>query len=105
MTKDDFYYICHNLYLIKTPELGSTGVSCMEDLFDASVRATKVDGKDFNPKDDKDTATQYGKLVFADRVVRANYDKIDFSQFSVILNRIVAVMAHYSAHKPSSATP
>ena len=104
-TKDDFYHLCHNLYLIKTPELGVTGVSCMEDLFDASVLATKVDGKDFNPKDDKDTATQYGKLVFADRVVRANYDKIDFSQFSVILNRIVAVMAHYSAHKPSSATP
>ena len=104
-TTDDFYYLCHNLYLIKTPELGVTGESCMEDLFDASVRATKVDGKDFNPKDDKDTATQYGKLVFADRVVRANYNKIDFSQFSVILNRIVAVMAHYSTYKPSSATP
>ena len=104
-TTDDFYYLCHNLYLIKTPEMGVTGESCMEDLFDASVRATKVDGKDFNPKDDKDTATQYGKLVFADRVVRANYNKIDFSQFSVILNRIVAVMAHYSAYKPSSATP
>lgn len=104
-TKDDFYYLYHNLYLIKTPELGSSGVSCMEDLFDASVRATKVDGKDFDLKDDKDTDTRYGKLVFADRVVRANYSKIDFSQFTTILDRIVAVMAHYSAHKPSSATP
>ena len=96
-TTNDFYYLCHNLYLIKTPELGATGESCMEDLFAPSVRATKVDGKDFNPKDDKDTATQYGKLVFADKVVRANYDKIDFSLFSVILNRIVAAMVHYNS--------
>lgn len=101
----DFYYLCHNLYLIKTPELGVTGESCMEDLFEASVRAETIDGKTFNPKDDKDTATQYGKLVFADKVVRANYATINFSQFVPILDRILAVLAHYSAHKPSSATP
>jgi hypothetical protein len=29
----------------------------MEDLFDASVRATKVNGKSFTPKEEKDTAT------------------------------------------------
>lgn len=77
----------------------------MEDLFEASVRAETVDGKTFNPKDDKDTATQYGKLVFADKVVRAKYATINFSQFTPILDRILAVMAHYSAHRPSSATP
>jgi RNA-directed DNA polymerase len=101
----DFYYLCHNLYLIKTPEIGVAGESCMEDLFEASVRAETVDGKTFNPKDDKDTATQYGKLVFADKVVRAKYATINFSQFTPILDRILAVLAHYSAHKPSSATP
>jgi len=76
----------------------------MEELFDASARAVKVGGKSFNPKSDKDTATEYGKLVFADKVVRANYDKIDFSKFLLILNRVVAVMVRYSAHKPPSAT-
>jgi RNA-directed DNA polymerase len=50
LTKDAFYYLCHNLYLIKTPELGQTGESCMEDLFDAYVRATILEGKAFNPK-------------------------------------------------------
>lgn len=102
-TTDDFYYLCHNLYLIKTPELGAKGESCMEDLFDAAVLATKVDGKDFDPKDDKDTSTQYSKMVFADKVVRANYATINFSKFTVILDRIMAAMAHYKAHKPSSA--
>jgi len=104
-TINDFYHLCHNLYLIKTPEIGTAGESCMEDLFEASVLATTLDGKAFNPKDDKDTATQYGKFVFADKVVRPNYDKINFSQFAVILNRILAVMTHYSANKPRAATP
>jgi RNA-directed DNA polymerase len=104
-TNSDFYYLCHNLHLIKTPELGSTGESCMEDLFDASVRAQKVGGKNFNPKAEKDTATEYGKFVFADKVVRANYDKINFSQFTIIFDRISAAMVHYNANKPSSATP
>lgn len=103
-TTDDFYYLCHNLYLIKTPELGATGESCMEDLSDAAVLAMKVNGKSFNPKDDKDTATEYGKMVFADKVVRVNYATINFSKFTVILDRILAVMAHYKANKPSSAT-
>jgi hypothetical protein len=104
-TSSDFYYLCNNLYLIKTPELGATGESCMEDLFDASVRAAKVGGKSFNPKNDKDTATEYGKLVFADKVVRANYAKINFSKFTVIFDRILAVIDHYKSHKPSAATP
>ena len=105
MTTNDYYHLCHNLYLIKTPEIGQTGESCMEDLFEASVKARILDGKTFNPKVDKDTATQYGKLIFADKVVRANYDKINFSKFALILNRILAAMTHYSAHKPPTATP
>lgn len=102
---NDFYHLCHNLYLIKTPERGPTGISCMEDLFDAAVHAETIDGKTFNRKDDKDTATQYGKLVFADKVVRANYATIDFSQFKPIFDRILAVLAHYKASKPLSVTP
>jgi hypothetical protein len=77
----------------------------MEDLFDASLRATTLDGKTFNPKNDQDTATQYGKMAFADKVVRANLDRINFSSFIPIFNRIWAVMVHYSAHKPPSASP
>ena len=81
-TTNDFYYLCHNLYLVKTPEIGATGESCMENLFEASVLAKTLDGKTFNPKSDQDTATQYGKVIFADKVVRANYDKINFSKFA-----------------------
>ncbi len=25
-----FYHLCHNLYLVKTPELGAKGTSCIE---------------------------------------------------------------------------
>ncbi|WP_083467668.1 retron Ec67 family RNA-directed DNA polymerase/endonuclease [Methylobacterium tarhaniae] len=103
-SKEPFYHLCHNLYLIKTPEIGLTGESCMEDLFDAATLATKVDGKTFNRKDDKDTSTQYGKMVFADKVVRANYDKIDFSLFVPLLERITKVIAHYKSNPSASAS-
>ena len=76
----------------------------MENLFEASVLARTIDGKTFNPKTDKDTATFYSKIVFADKVVRPNYATINFSKYTLIFDRIMAVLAHYSAHKPSSAT-
>ncbi|UDL96262.1 retron Ec67 family RNA-directed DNA polymerase/endonuclease [Lichenihabitans sp. PAMC28606] len=103
-TTEAFYHLCHNLYLIKTPEMGRTGESCMEDLFDEKTRKELVDGKTFNPKADKDTATQYGKMVFADRVVRANYAMINFDKFKPLLERIVAVLDHFDANKPKAAT-
>ena len=95
LTNNDFYHICYNLYLIKTPEMGHDGTSCMEDLFDASVLTTKVDGKEFDPTGDKDPAKYYGKLIFADQVVRANFAKINFGKFTTIFDRISAVIAHY----------
>lgn len=102
-TNNDFYYLCHNLYLIKTPEMGDTGESCMEDLFEDSVLSKKLGGKTFNRKDDKDTENHYGKFVFADKIVRPNYSTIDFSKFSIILDRIMAVFLHYRMNKSSGA--
>jgi RNA-directed DNA polymerase len=94
-----FYHLCHNLYLIKTPELGPKGTSCIEDLFDSSVLKVVVDGKTFNPAKEIDTTKEYGKIVLAEKVVRPNASTIDFKKFGGILNRIVAVMNDY---KPPS---
>ena len=62
-----FYHLAHNLYLIKTPELGSKGTSCIENFFDPSVLKTPVDGKTFNPAKVIDTAKEYGKIVLAEK--------------------------------------
>ena len=85
-TSEPFYYLHENLYLVKTPENGKDGKSCIEDLFDQELHETIIDGKTFNT---------YSKTVFAKKVVIPNADKIDFSKFGKLLDRIVAVLDDY----------
>jgi RNA-directed DNA polymerase len=102
-TDDDFYHLEGPLYLIKTPSKGATHKSCPESFFQPSVLATKIDGKTFNPEKDLDPLTQYGKVIFAERVVRPGAATINFSGFDPILSRIEAVIDHYSKLKAAAA--
>ena len=71
----------------------------IEDLFDTATLETKVEGKSFNAVASQiDVVTQYGKRVFAHRVVRAHANTINFAGFQPLLARLVAVIA---AHKAS----
>ncbi|MXZ27339.1 MAG: RNA-directed DNA polymerase [Gammaproteobacteria bacterium] len=97
---DDFYHITKNLYLIKTPETKEQ--SCIEDLFPAEWKNKRLNEKKFNPSGSIDTQTEYGKKMFAKYVVRPNSHKIDFSGFDPLLERIVAVLDHYSAEGKQS---
>lgn len=94
-SSDPFYHITDNLYVIKTPENG--GKSCIEDLFPAALRKTKLNGKSFNPGK-IDPGKEYGKEIFAKAVVRPNADTIDFSGFDPLLERIVKVLDDYVPH-------
>jgi RNA-directed DNA polymerase len=90
-----FYHLCHNLFLVKTPELGAHGTSRIEDLFDSSIQKTIVEGKSFNPGKIIDTAKEYGKIVLAEKVIRPNANKIDFTAFEKLLDRVTSVLSHY----------
>ena len=95
-----------NLYLVKTPEQGKNGMSCIEDFFDPSLLSAEINGKKFNPEKDHGADGEYGKAVFADKVIRPNADKIDFSNFAPLLERVAAVIDHYSPPAmPEAATP
>lgn len=91
----DFYHLAHNLYLVKTPEKGGGGKSCIEDLFEQVLLDTVLDGKKFNPAKETGSDGEYGKHVFAEKVVRPNASTINFSGFAPLLQRVVAVMDHY----------
>ena len=95
MTTASFYRVVFNLYVVKTPEMGSKGVSSIEDLFDASVRATKLDGRSLSLEKTYDIKTHYGKLEFAERVIRQGFAKINFKSFVPLLGRIEAAIADY----------
>ena len=95
-SSDPFFHLIDNLYLVKTPKRGMKSESCIEDFFDRELLATKLDAKKFNPKKVHGADGEYGKAVFADKVIRPKADTIDFSKFAPLLERVSAVVDHYS---------
>jgi len=104
-SNEPFYYLGYNLYLVKTPELGAGKKSCIENLFPESILDQKIDGKVFDPNKEHDEAGKYGKVVFANRVIIPNAKSIDFSGFSPLLDRFVAVLDHHAALKTAALAP
>lgn len=99
-SKDAFYRLGPNLYLIKTPEMPPKGKSCIEDLFDPALLKTEIDGKKFDANKKHGEPGKYGKQRFAEKVVQPQKDTIDFSKFSGLLDRIVAALNDYTANPP-----
>jgi RNA-directed DNA polymerase len=94
-----FYHLWGNLFLVKTPAMGASGSSCIEQLFSPALLGSIVDGKKLNLKKKHEAPNEYGKVVFAEKVVKPNISKIDFSGFSGILNRIAGAMDRYEKLK------
>jgi hypothetical protein len=96
--KDSYYHVVHNLYVVPTPLSKKGGSTTIEDFFPSKLKNTKLSGKTFHVIDKTfDPTVHYGKHLFAEAVVRKNLDKIDFSGFAPILDRISAVIQD---HKP-----
>lgn len=93
-SKKSFYHLTDNLYLIKTPGLPGKPKTTIEDLFDPALLKTVLNGKSFSAKV-TDPTTQYGKQPFAEKVIRPNADKIDWSKFAPLLKSICDVIDDY----------
>jgi RNA-directed DNA polymerase len=93
---EKFYHVSSNLYLVATPNPYGTAESMIEDFFDAATKATVIGGKTFDPINDVDTATSYSKHIFAQKVVRANADTINFNGFHPLLTNIVDVIKEHT---------
>ena len=103
-TTDPFYYLGDNLYLVKVPEGEDLHPREIEELFKAELLAHKIGGKPFNPKKEHGDESAYGKVKFAEEVVRPNASTIDFSGFSELLSRIDQCVTHYSTVLAASQT-
>ncbi len=100
---EPFVHITGNLYLVATPLKNGVKESMIEDFFDDVIKSTIVGGKAFSHQDDFDRDTHYGKHVFAQKVVRAQADKINFSEFKAILSNIALVIdTHRKKHSAVS---
>jgi retron-type reverse transcriptase len=94
----EFIHVTHNLYIVFTPHIKINDTE-IEDFFDKPTRDTLVAGKTFNPKKNFDKTKEYGKEIFASKVVRANKSSINFDGFKPILDRITQAIEHYDTLK------
>ena len=96
-TSEPFYHIHSNVYLVKTPEHDNGEETCIEDLLPSKLLERKLSGKSFNPSNDKiNTNTEFGKSVFAEKIVRPDFAAIDFTGFIPLLDRIRAVIKYHN---------
>lgn len=95
----DFIHVTRNLYVVLTPRTSAGEDTAIENLFSKETLREKVFGKSFNPEDSRNNDKEYGKEIFAKRVVSAKKGDIDFTGFHPLLSRIVQCMDHYDSIK------
>jgi RNA-directed DNA polymerase len=92
-------HVAGNLYVVPTPLSPGKKQSAIEDCFDSATKSVVIGGKTFDAGNDTDSATQYGKVVFAHKVVRAHAGTINFSGFNALLSNIRDVIdTHAKSH-------
>ena len=91
----NFYFVNNNLYLVKTPHVGTKKETCIEDLFDKELFETEINGKKFSPENDADREKFYGKRYFAERVVAKNFETINFDGFKPLLDRLETAITDF----------
>lgn len=94
-----FSHAFGNLYLVMTPPKDG-GQSIIEDSFTEQTKNVVINNKRFDPGNEYETATHFGKAMFA-QYVEKHVGAIDFSGFEQILDRLVAVIeAHAQRMAP-----
>ena len=91
---EGFYHLSHNLYLVKTPHIAKKKKTCIEDMFEPSLLKEKLGVKKLNLGIPNPT-TEYGKHVFAEKVVRAKAATLKWDGFEPLLQRVCDVLDHY----------
>lgn len=92
---ETFFHVHSNLYLVKTAPGTDGGLSPIEGCFPEETLNQELDGKHFDIQRKHEDKNTFGKHVFAEKIVRPNAEKIDFSGFSVILDGICDAIKDY----------
>ena len=91
----EYSQVIRNLYVVPTPLPNNAEESKIEDFFDDATKDTVIAGKTFNENNKFESATQYGKKVFAHRVVKSTAESINFDGFRPLLEVLSsAIDAH-----------
>jgi retron-type reverse transcriptase len=89
------FHVCipNKLYVIFVSQKENVEI---EDLFGEETRKKQIDGKMFS-KDKKygDNDLYFGKQIFASKIIRPNYQTIDFNNFRPIFDGIEKILEEY----------
>ena len=88
----DFYHYVENLYVLIIPKDEDKAI---EDLFEPIVLEKRIDGKVFNREKNINAEKEYGKIVFAEKVVRENQQHINFNSFKEVFDKLRLVIDDY----------
>lgn len=99
-TRDDFYHIYENLYMVKVLEGDKD--TCIEHLFNRKLLETEIKGKKFELVNEGDVQKGYSKEVFAKQIVAKKADEIDFSGFEPLLERLQKAIEDYANSKKTT---
>ena len=100
----EYSQVIRNLYVVPTPLPNNAEESKIEDFFDDATKDTVIAGKTFNENNKFEPGTQYGKKVFAHRVVKSKAGSINFDGFRPLLEVLSSVIAAHSAVRAEART-
>ena len=94
------YYLHYkgNLYLMTIPLQDGQDEADIESLFNSDAKGIIINGKKFNPSDDYDKNTEYGKNDFSKYVIK-NIDNINFDGFKPLIDIIKNIINDYYSYK------
>jgi hypothetical protein len=98
---EQFIHVIGNMYVVPTPRGVGNTPTAIEDFFDSVTLAEKLGAKTFMRVDKEfDETKHFGKAAFAREIVEKKTNSIDFSKFSEIFDRVVAVIDDYAKRYP-----
>lgn len=101
---DPFTHIAGNLYVVFTPLKAGATKSTIEDSFPDAIKNLNLGGKTFNPDGKADSSRYFSKHILSQHV-RENAAKIDFTGFTILLDRITAAIEVHQSKQAVVAAP
>jgi 5S rRNA maturation endonuclease (ribonuclease M5) len=99
-----YVHVVRNMYAMPTPLLNGNQQSKIEDFFDAATKATILGAKTFNDRNKFYITKHYGKRIFAEQVVKAKANSINFAGFQPLLTVLEEIIRDHAAAVSGVAT-
>jgi 5S rRNA maturation endonuclease (ribonuclease M5) len=98
--KTEFIHVFRNLYVVFTPLGSADSETDIEYFFDDATRLKQhPNGLCFNTVANRDPENDLSKDAFANHIIKAQKNDVNFDGFKPLLDRVVKVINHYDSIK------